>query len=71
MTPPLNDRDLLIRLDERTQGIAEDMAELKASTASFVTHTEFGPVKALVFGAVALILAAFMGALIYLTGLQH
>jgi hypothetical protein len=71
MTPPLNDRELLIRLDERTQSIADDVAEMKGNAASFVTHTEFAPVRALVFGAVALILVAFMGALIYLTGLQH
>lgn len=71
MTPPLNDRELLIRLDERTAAIADDLAEMKETSASFITRTEFGPVKALVFGAVALILAGFMGALLYVTGIQR
>jgi hypothetical protein len=62
---------LLWRLDERTAAIQQDIAEMKADTANFVTHAEFGPVRALVFGAVALILAGFLAALLYLTGLQH
>lgn len=62
------DSDLLARLDERMKGIADDIAEMRKD---FVTKAEFGPVRSLVFGAVALILIAFMGALLYLTGLQR
>jgi len=37
---------------------------------NYVTKAEFSPVRSLVFGAVALILVGFMGALPYLTGLK-
>ena len=58
-----SDPDLLARIDERTKAMADRMED-------FVTRAEFSPVRALVFGAVALILVAFMGALLFLAGLQ-
>lgn len=78
MSPP-DDSTLLARLDERTRGIAEDISEMKEASklyvtkaefnpANYVTRTEFSPVRSIVFGAVALILVGFMGALLYLTG---
>lgn len=67
MSPPVNDLQLLARLDERTANMAEDLADLKAN---YVTKTEFAPVRAIVFGGVVLVLVAFMGALIVLAGLK-
>lgn len=78
MSPP-DDSTLLARLDERTRGIAEDISEMKEASklyvtkaefnpANYVTRTEFSPVRSLVFGAVALILVAFMAALIVMAG---
>lgn len=68
MTPPSSaDAQLLVRLDERTKNIAEDLADLKAN---YVTKTEFAPVRAIVFGGVVIVLVAFMGALIVLAGLK-
>lgn len=66
MTPP-SDAQLLVRLDERTANIAEDIADLKAN---YVTKAEFAPVRAIVFGFVAAVLVAFMATLIYISGLQ-
>lgn len=66
MTTP--DNDLLVRLDERMSNMSNDLAELKER---YVTKDEFQPVRAVVFGGVALILVGFMGALLYITGLQH
>lgn len=69
MTPPnLNSQELLIRLDERTASIQEDIADLKASSANYVTHSEFGPVRAVVFGAVAFILVTVLGVLMFIAG---
>lgn len=62
MAPP-DDSELLARIDERTTAMLNRMDD-------FVTRAEFSPVRSLVFGAVALILVAFMGALLYLTGLK-
>ncbi len=76
MAPPVNDAQLLIRLDERTKNIAEDMVDLKKSMAAemadlkanYVHKTEFAPVKGIVFTAVGLVLVAFMITLVYLAG---
>ncbi len=62
-------RDLLIRLDERTANILQEVADIKASQANFVTRSEFAPVRALVFGAVAVVLIGFMGVLVTLSRL--
>jgi hypothetical protein len=71
MTLPPDSQDLLIRVDERTKSIAEDMADMKLGLANYVTRSEFAPVRAIVFGAVALILVAFMGTIAYLANWQH
>lgn len=63
--PPANQNDLLARLDERMGHV---IAKLENIEEKYVTRDEFAPVRAVVFGAVALILAAFMGAILYLTG---
>jgi hypothetical protein len=70
MTISGDERSLLARVDERTKSIAEDIAEMKAASAGYVTHAEFAPVRALVFGAVGVILLTFMGALLYVAGFQ-
>ncbi len=59
--------DLLSRLDERTERIERDIADLKIN---YVTKTELAPIKAIVFGGVALVLIGFMGALIVVAGLK-
>lgn len=63
--PPTNQNDLLARLDERMGHV---IAKLENIEEKYVTRDEFAPVRAIVFGAVALILLAFMGAILYLTG---
>lgn len=68
MTGSEDDKALLIRLDERTAAIAEDIADIRANS---VTKTEFAPIKAIVFGAVGLVLIGFMGTLVYLAGLSR
>ena len=55
------------RLDERTERIERDIADLKAN---YVTKTELAPIKAIVFGGVGLVLVSFMGALIFMAGLK-
>ena len=76
MTPPTSglvkaDRDLLIRLDEHsrqmTLAIEEMRGDLEAMQGNFITRAEFTPVRALVFGAVAVILLAVLGAMVALT----
>lgn len=65
------DKVLLARVDERTKNTASDVAEIKAAIQSldqrFVSKTEFAPVRAIVFGAVALVLLAVLGALVATT----
>lgn len=74
MPPSNNQADLLARLDERLANMQRSFEEMKdefrETKENFVTKAEFGPVRAIVFGAVGLVLVAFMGALIYLTGLK-
>ena len=55
------DSELLARIDERTETMSKRME-------TFVTQDEFAPVKAVVFGGVALILVGFMAAILYVTG---
>lgn len=73
--PPTNpQQDLLARLDERMSQVVKSIEEMKDEIRDardeFVSKQEFAPVRAIVFGAVALILVAFMGAILYLTGLK-
>lgn len=74
MPPPSSQQDLLARLDERMghvlasiEGMKDDIRDVREN---FVSKNEFQPVRAIVFGAVALILVSFMGAIIYLAGLK-
>lgn len=55
--------DLLGRLDERTAAMARSLEELRAVV---VTQPEFKPVKAVVYGLVAIVLTGVFGALIAL-----
>lgn len=75
MTPPAAglpkaDRDLLIRLDERSKQMSITLDELRgdldAMSGNYITKSEFTPVRALVFGAVAVILMAVLGAMVAL-----
>jgi hypothetical protein len=73
--PPTNEQnDLLARLDERFAAFQKSFEEMKDEIREtkdrFVSRDEFAPVRAIVFGAVGLVLVAFMGTLIYLTGLR-
>lgn len=55
-------RDTLIRIDERTQLLTQQLTEYRTST---VTRDEFEPVQTLVYGGTGLILIAVVSALIY------
>jgi len=71
MTPPApNSQELLIRVDERTSSMQEDIAEIKANSANYVTHAEFAPVRSIVFGGVAFILVTVLGILMYVAGIR-
>lgn len=63
-----DDKVLLARVDERTKNTAEDIAEiknaLKGMDDKFVTKASFEPVRAIVFGGVALVLIAVLGLVI-------
>ena len=85
--PEKTDSELLARIDERTDNMlgqirsmlakmetfatTDEIEAVQEQAKGFVTKDEFAPVKAIVFGAVALVLLAFMGTLIYLAGFQH
>jgi len=72
------ERELLIRIDERLSSLEAKFDKLETMTGawytrcitcpreSFVAREELRPVKALVYGATSLMLIAFMGALISL-----
>lgn len=55
--------DIVIRLDERTAQMASAMEELRKVV---VTQPEFKPVKAIVYGLVAIVLTGVFGALVAL-----
>jgi hypothetical protein len=57
--------ELLIRIDERTQNIEHEIAEIKSRMESdFVTAAEFAPVKKVVYGLVGSVLVAVLGAVV-------
>lgn len=56
--------EMLIRIDERTNVLLSEIRTIKETT---VTRAEFGPVKAVVYGLVALILTSVIIAIISLT----
>lgn len=53
--------DIVIRLDERTIAMSKTLDELRLVV---VTQPEFKPVRALVYGVVAILLTSFIGALV-------
>lgn len=55
--------ELLVRIDERTNVLLSEIRTIKATT---VTRAEFGPVKAVVYGMVALIMTTVIIALVSL-----
>jgi hypothetical protein len=66
-----NEMELIIRIDERTQVIAQQVkeikeVELKAIRDVMVSRVEFQPVKLLVYGLVALILSSVFAAVLAL-----
>lgn len=52
---------LIVRIDERTKRIQEELKELRETV---VSRAEFNPVKVLVYGIVGLILSAVFAALV-------
>lgn len=52
-----DDRDLLVRIDERTQVI-------QSSLNNYVTQAEFSPIKKAVYGIVAGLIISFIGAIV-------
>lgn len=61
-----DDDRLLVRLDERTKGIQEQIAALDKKFSAYVTQHEFSPIQKIVYGLAGLILTAFVSALIAL-----
>ena len=58
---------LLARIDERTIATDRVVQEIKVLvTTNYVTQQEFKPVRALVYGAVGLMLTGIIGAIIAL-----
>lgn len=64
--------DLLVRIDERTRTMAknQDLMQSDMKTLS-VEVAALRPVKSIVYGAVAIILVAVLGAIIALVVTQH
>ena len=66
------DRDLLIRIDERTKSSAVQINDLQRTMGDlskvFVTRKEFAPVRVVVYGAVGIILTAVFSGIVYLHG---
>lgn len=64
----VNDHDLLLRIDERTNTLNNKMEDMKAKMEEaqnkYVTIDEYIPVKNIVFGGTALVLIAFASAII-------
>ena len=62
------DRELLVRIAERQSYMAETLASLtnEKLDARYVRREEFGPVRALIFGAAGAMLFAIMGAVVAL-----
>jgi len=55
--------ELLIRIDERTKKIEENLALFEEL---YVTHKEFAPVKLITYGLVTLCMTGLIGALLML-----
>lgn len=61
-----DDGSLLVRLDERTREIKEQLKTLNKKFDEYVTQHEFSPVQKIVYGLAGLVLTAFVSALIAL-----
>jgi len=59
----VSEAELIVRIDERTNVLLSEIRTIKATT---VTRAEFGPVKAVVYGMVALIMTTVIIALVSL-----
>jgi len=55
---PDSDHDLLVRIDERTSQMLAEIAMIKSH---YVRREEFDPVKRLVYGLAATLLASLVG----------
>lgn len=61
------DRDLLIRLDERFDSLERSLEEHRNNLKeSYVTKIEFAPIQRAVYAAIGFILTGFLGALLTL-----
>jgi ATP sulfurylase len=58
---PIGSDELLIRIDERTRAMAEEMKGLKEI---IITRAEFAPVRMIAYGLVGLILTLVVTALV-------
>lgn len=57
--------ELLIRIDERTQNIEQEVSALKEKLEKdYVTAAEFAPVRKVVYGLVGSVLLAVIGAVV-------
>ena len=60
-------RELLVRIDERTQDLSDDVQKLRSDLeGQYVTRTEFEPVRMVVFGLVGTILLSTIAAVMAL-----
>lgn len=68
----VSDKELLIRIDERTKNIVSALSDFKLVTnreiadikTDMVTQSEFKPVRSIAFGLIAIICTAVLGAII-------
>jgi hypothetical protein len=68
-----DNRQLLIRLDERMKAMVEDLAELKEDIndiksnlkAEYVTKREHAPIQRAVYSAIGIILTAVLGTVLF------
>lgn len=63
-------RELLIRIDERTKNLVKRFDEFEMNQSRFVSREEFAPIQKLVYGVVGLILVSVFGALVSLVVMQ-
>lgn len=78
---PLSSQAAIARIDERTRGMASDISEVRNDVhclknrmdesgnqyeKKFVSRQEFWPVRAIVFGFVALVMLTVMGGVVLL-----
>ena len=63
----IEDLSMLGRIDERTKNIDKELQEVKHRLDyNFVTRDEFAPIKALVYGMVAIVMTSVVGGLLVL-----